>query len=168
MQLTSHSRVIYFISLIVVVSILGFGFYLEYARGYLVCPLCLLQRIFFGLIGFTLLLALLFNPGKIAARIYRVCLFVFSGLGVAAAARQLWVQAQPAATATDVCVPGATSIFTGLNLTRAGHYFVSNAGQCADVAWRFLGVSIPGWALLFFCGYVLVSFVPIGQYKKGA
>ena len=51
-------------------ALLWFGYYLEWVRGLEPCPLCLIQRLFFALIGITALIAVLHHPGRVGTIIY--------------------------------------------------------------------------------------------------
>ena len=55
-------RLIYLLICLACTGLLGFGFYLEYVKGLEPCPLCLLQRLFFALVGTGGLIAALHDP----------------------------------------------------------------------------------------------------------
>lgn len=131
-------------------ALLGFGLYLEHVQGLVPCSLCWIQRAFFLLI---MMLAVL--GAYRAARGYRhhpavpLLIVVFALLGVAVASRQLWLQHM----VTDVaytCGPDLGYLLKVLPLTEVLIGIFRGDGNCAEVLWRFLGLSIPGWSLIFF------------------
>ena len=36
---------------------------------------------------------------------------------------------------------------------------IMGTGECGDVVWTFLGISIPGWTLVAFVGMALINIV---------
>lgn len=140
-------------------GLLAFGFYLEHARGLRPCPLCITQRFFFAVV---MLLSALgayryrARPGN--HRVIGLLVMIFSLLGGAVAARQLWLQYSPAEAAMS-CGPGLTYALTALPLNEAFLVWFRGDGNCSEVMWRFMGLSIPAWSLLFF-----VFFAGIAAY----
>ena len=42
------------------------------------------------------------------------------------------------------------------------------SGECAEVLWRFLGLTIPGWTLVAFSGFILYGlFIVIRGSGRG-
>jgi len=69
--------------------------------------------------------------------------------GAGFASRQLYLQSLPADQA-PACGPSIDFIFQTFPLTDALSILLRGDGNCAEVAWRFLGLSIPGWTLIIF------------------
>lgn len=65
------------------------------------CALCLSQRIALALVGITAVWSFLDDPNR---RCYQIFMLLFTGLGVALIARQLWIQWVPGAD--QACGPG--------------------------------------------------------------
>src|SRR5947208_3306169 len=92
----SLQRLGHLLIFLVCAVLLGFGYYLEYEKGLDPCPLCMLQRLFFLVIGLGGFIAAIHNPkspGMI--RIYSGFLVLFSMMGAAVAGRQVWLQHLP-------------------------------------------------------------------------
>jgi disulfide bond formation protein DsbB len=140
-----------------VCALLLTGFYLQYIEGILPCPLCMLQRFFFYLIAAVFLIAFLHNSKKKGQRVYGLLVFVFSLAGVATAARQLWVQAYPM-EAPEVCVPGFQYMFANFPLSRIFEFLFYGSGDCSEVSWTLLGLSIATWGLISFIIFALLGF----------
>jgi disulfide bond formation protein DsbB len=43
----------------------------------------------------------------------------------------------------------------------------SGTGDCAEVVWRMLGLSIPAWALVGFTGLIVVSALQLRAGRAG-
>ena len=51
--------------------------------------------------------------------------------------------------------PGLDYMLNAFPLSEALSLVFKGSGECADVQWTFLGLSIPGWTLLIFVAMVL-------------
>jgi disulfide bond formation protein DsbB len=137
--------------------LLGFGYYLQYARGLEPCPLCLVQRGFFYAVGVVLIIAAIHNPARIGAAVYGILAFVFAAGGAATAARQVWLQHLPPDKVPQ-CGPDLAFMLENLPLAQTLKKLVAGSGECAKVDWTFLGLSIAEWSLVWFVllgGYAL-------------
>jgi len=145
---TQHLRLCIFLG---VVCLLGFGYFLQYVEGLEPCPLCITQRFFLFISGSLGLLAVLHNPALLGARIYSVIGTLIAMAGAGFASRQLYLQSLPADQA-PACGPSIDFIFQTFPLADALSILLRGDGNCAEVAWRFLGLSIPGWTVIAFTG----------------
>src|SRR5688572_7752103 len=97
-------RSYYFFGFLMISFILVSSFYIQLFENFIPCPLCVLQRLTFALLGFVFLF------GIITAFSYRVRLstnvlaLLFSLLGLFLAGRQIWLQQFPPADATECSV----------------------------------------------------------------
>jgi disulfide bond formation protein DsbB len=129
--------------------LLGFGYYLQYVRGLEPCPLCMVQRGFFYLLGITFIVAALHGPGRVGAMVYGVLGFLFAAGGAATASRQVWLQHLPADKVPQ-CGPDLFFMLENFPLSQALQKLLQGSGECAAVDWKFLGLSIAGWSLVWF------------------
>jgi disulfide bond formation protein DsbB len=83
-------------------------------------------------------------------------MLIFAGVGAAIASRQLWLQSLPE-DQVPTCGPGFDYMVSNFPLSRALSMILSGSGECAEVQWRFLGLSIPGWSLVMFAGFMLLA-----------
>jgi disulfide bond formation protein DsbB len=126
--------------------LLGFGYYLQYARGLEPCPLCLVQRGFFYATGGLFLIAALHSRWRAA---YSILAFLFAAGGAATASRQVWLQHLPPDKVPQ-CGPDLFFMLENFPLGQALKKLVSGSGECAAVDWTFLGLSIAEWSLAWF------------------
>ena len=142
-------RIGYIFGAAVCIALLGFGLYLQHVEGLEPCPLCVFQRVAFIALGLVFIIAALHGPGKTGAMIYAVFggLFALTGAGIAA--RHLWLQNLPP-DQVPACGPGLSYMLEQYAVTRMLEKVLSGSGECAEAGWRFLGLTIPGWSLLWF------------------
>ena len=132
--------------------LLGFGYYLQYVQGLQPCPLCMVQRFFFYL------MLVFFAAGALHGRweyLYSSLVFLSAAGGAATASRQVWLQSLPPDKVPQ-CGPDLFFMLENFPLSRTLEKLLYGSGECAAVDWKFLGLSIAGWAL--------VCFVALGLY----
>lgn len=152
-----HSRRPVFLVIFLICAVLiGVAFYMEYVMGLEPCPLCWLQRFAVMGAGLVALLATLHNPAGFGGRIYGLLLALVSGAGVALAGRQLWLQSLPA-DQVPACGPSVDYLLDVMPLFDVFRIALRGTGDCAEVVWRFLGLSIPGWTAVFFTLLILTG-----------
>jgi disulfide bond formation protein DsbB len=132
-----------------VIGLLGYAYFAQFVQNYEPCPLCIFQRVeMFGL-GVVLLIAGLHSPKGAGARVYAALGVVVAGLGVATAGRHVYLQNLPKDQVPQ-CGPGLDYIFDAFPVTDAVRMIFTGSGECADINWAFLGLSMPTWVLLWF------------------
>jgi disulfide bond formation protein DsbB len=136
--------------------LLGFGLWLQYGEGQQPCPLCYIQRGFFIAVMAVLALAALHGPRRAGSIAYALVAMLFAAGGAAVAARQVWLQHLPREK-VPACGPDLFYMLDNLPLGRTLQKLIQGSGECAEVGWRFLGLSIAEWSLACFCGLVLYS-----------
>ncbi|MDX1456365.1 MAG: disulfide bond formation protein B [Marinobacter sp.] len=151
-------RLVFTLVFVVCAALLGTAFYMEYVKGLEPCPLCWLQRYAFMAVGIVSLVAALHNPAALGRRLYGALLVVFAGLGLGLAGRQLWLQSLPA-DQVPACGPSVDYMLEVLPWLDVLRTALRGTGDCAEVVWRFLGLSIPGWTAVFFSILVVTGLV---------
>ncbi|MCI0422796.1 MAG: disulfide bond formation protein B, partial [Acidobacteria bacterium] len=159
----NFQRLIYLLIFLLCAGLLGFGFYLEYVKGLEPCPLCLIQRLFFLLVGLGGLIAAIHNPRRLGIRIYSGCLLLFSMMGAAVAGRQIWLQHLPPDQVPE-CGPGLEYLLQTYPLGETLAKILKGTGECAEIDWTLFGFSIAEWALLSF---ILLAGVSLIQAWRG-
>lgn len=129
--------------------LLGFGYFLQYVQGLNPCPLCLVQRGFFYLVGGVLAVAALHGPRGFGRLLYGGFAALFAAGGIATAGRQVWLQHLPA-DRVPACGPDLAFMLQNFPLTQTITKLFSGSGECAEVDWTFLGLSIAEWSLAWF------------------
>jgi len=140
-------------------SLLGYGFYLQFAMDLQPCPLCILQRLCLFGAGVMFLLAALHHPLKRwAAHFYGgvICTFALAGLSIAS--RHVWLQHTPESQ-RPACGPGLDFLLNTFGPLGSLQRILRGSGECGAVDWTFLGYSIPEWTLLWFVILALYGVV---------
>jgi len=152
------ARSVFGLIFVVCAALLGVAFYMEHVMGLEPCPLCWLQRFGFMGAGLVSLLAALHGPSGFGVRIYGFLLALTAGAGLGVAGRQLWLQNLPA-DQVPACGPSVEYMLEVLPFSDVLMTALRGTGDCAEVVWRFLGLSIPGWTAVFFTALVITGLV---------
>lgn len=137
-------------------GLMGFALYLQHQVGLDPCPLCISQRIALIAVGVTALLAFLHNPGLTGQRIWAAAMGLFSLAGAALAARHVWIQHLPPEK-VPACGPGLEYLFDVFPWHEVLIMLLQGDGNCAEISWTWLGLSIPAWTLIAFSGLAITS-----------
>lgn len=130
-------------------GLLGYALYTQYFQGLIPCALCMTQRFFYVVIALGALAAAIHNPAALGRRIYVALMVAGSALGAAVAGRQVWLQHLPE-DQVPACGPSLEYIFDTLPFSEAFTTLMMGDGNCAEVVWTFLGLSMPTWSLIWF------------------
>ncbi len=128
-------------------GMMGFALYAQYVLLLEPCPLCVFQRIATITLGAVFLFATLHNPGAIGARVYAGLVFLAAGFGVGVASWHVHLQNLPKDKVPS-CGPGFDYIMENFALFDAVSVILKGSGECADVVWRLLGLSMPTWVII--------------------
>ncbi|MEJ2417858.1 MAG: disulfide bond formation protein B [Exilibacterium sp.] len=120
------------------------------------CALCITQRVFVIAVGLVALVAWLHNPSVLGRRLYAGLGIITGIIGAGFSARHLWLQSLPE-DLKPACGPSLEYIIDTFPLMEALDVLLAGDGNCAEVSWTFLGVSIPGWTLVAFVGLVATN-----------
>ena len=152
------SRMGYGLGALVCAGLLAFALYLQYVEHQDPCPMCILQRIAFIAIMVVFVVAAVHGPGRRGAVAYSTLLFLLAGLGGGIAGRQVWLQHLPA-DRVPACGPGLQYMLERFPLAEALKKVLAGTGECAEVGWRFLSLSIAEWSLVWFVLLALFAVV---------
>lgn len=149
--------------LLLLASVVGMSFalYLEHVRGLAPCPLCIFQRVGLITMGVFALVGFLHNP---KARVLKVLYSLLATLGIlwsfAVAARHVWIQHLPA-NEVPSCGPGLNYLVDVLPMRDVLAQVLTGSGECANIDWTFLGLSLPMWSLMFFAVLLVLNLVQL-------
>ena len=132
-------------------GLMAAALYLQHVLRLDPCPLCIFQRIFVIALGAVMLVAAIHDPRGTGRRVYGALVTLLAALGVAVAGRHVWLQHLPADQVPE-CGPGLEYMLDAFPLGEALSMVFRGSGECAEVQWTFLSLSIPEWTLLIFLG----------------
>ncbi len=136
-------------------SFIGFALYLQHVEYQDPCPLCLVQRGFYIILLFVGIAASL--HGKHFNRYgWAAAMAALGGGGVAG--RQVWLQHLPK-DQVPACGPDLYYMIDNFPLAKMFGMLFKGSGQCAEVGWRFLGLSIAEWSLAWFALMLAAALV---------
>ncbi len=133
-----------------VAGLIAYALFTQYVLGLDACPLCILQRVAFIAGGVVFLVAGLHSPPGLFARVYGLLGLAANGIGAGIAARHVYIQNLPADQVPPDCGAGLDYMLDVFGPFEAVRMVLTSAGECADINWQFLGLSMPAWALVWF------------------
>ena len=128
-------------------ALFGYALFAEHIQGYVPCPLCILQRFAVVGMGLAFLLAALHRPANWFRHAYSALCSAIGLAGAGVAIRHLWIQNQPEG-AVPPCGASFDFIAENFGIITAVREALTASGECAEVDWSLLGLSMPGWVLL--------------------
>lgn len=162
-MLTSPRTVFAFIFL-ACVALFSFGIvYLQEQLGLDPCPMCILQRYAFIAVGVTALIGAIHGRG---VRIYAAFVMLFALIGGGIAIRHTYITYFPPKTSS--CGADLDFMLGNFPLTQALPKIFAGTGDCAVVSWRFLGLSIPEWSIVWFAIFTVLALWLIFRRRTDA
>ena len=152
-----NSRLIYVAMFLVCAGLIGFALYLQHTRGLEPCPMCILQRYAFIVVGVIALAAAIHNPALLGRRIYSGLLVVIATTGGGIAIRHVYLEHYPPKIFD--CGADVGFMLESFPLTQALPMIFRGTGDCTKVAWQFLGLSIAEWSLICFATLLVAAIV---------
>ncbi len=146
-------------------SMLAVGAYFQFVEEMQPCPLCISQRIAILITGIIFLIATLHNPSQKGIQRYAISGALAALVGASISARHVWIQNLPADEVPE-CSPGLSYIFENFPLTETLKLMLNGTGECAEVLWTFLGLSIPSWTFIAFIGLAGLSLFQLINKEK--
>lgn len=160
-------RVNFLLGFLICAGLLGFALYAQYVLMMDPCPLCILQRVVFIVLGVLFLIGGLQAPRGGGRTAYAALIVLVALAGIGIAGRHLWIQSLPADQ-----VPSCGAPLGYLLETRAGNggligvllKVLSGSGECARVE-PILGLPMPAWSLLWFALLAALAIVAARRPK---
>lgn len=132
------------------VLLLAYAFFEQFQMGVEPCPKCIFQRIAFMAMAIFFLAGALHNPGAPGRRIYAVLVAIGAATGAVVAVRHLIVQLTPHDPLMEGCGPGLNYLLDSFPIAQAIKKAFMATGDCGEISWTFLGITMPGWTLICF------------------
>ena len=159
------TRSLFLLGFLFCASMLGLAGYFQFVDHLEPCPLCILQRIVTLIVGLILLLAIVHNPKTLGMRFYGLVSGIVALVGAGISARHVWLQNLPADQVPS-CGPGLNFILDNFPLGDAINMVMRGSGECAEVLWTFIGLSIPAWTFVAFISLAILSFSQVFRKEK--
>ncbi len=137
------------IGFVVCAMMMAYAYYQQFTVGLDPCPLCIFQRVGVVAVALVFLTAAVHNPGRVGARVYGALVALAALGGGAVAARHVWLQSLPPDQVPE-CGPGLDYMLDAFPLSDTLRIVFTGSGECAEVTWTFVGLSMPAWVLIWF------------------
>ena len=145
-------------------ALIGYALYMQHGQALDPCPLCILQRYAFIAVGMVALIAAIHNPHSLGITIYGGLVVLFAAAGGGVAIRHSWLQHFP--NKLQSCGADLDYLLDTLPLSRALPAIFRGTGECSEVQWRFLGLSIPEWALVWFVLFAALAVMVAARARR--
>tara|TARA_B110000967_G_C18684986_1_gene460076 strand:- start:254 stop:751 length:498 start_codon:yes stop_codon:yes gene_type:complete len=126
------------------------------------CPLCVSQRIVFILIGFIFLVFSFMSPTRLIKFIHLVSLSVVNIVGMVFAIKHILIQGKWITVPAE-CGIDLDYMFENFPIREAFSLLFKGTGDCSEIDWLFLGLSLPQLALI---AYIMLCVLTFYIYKK--
>jgi len=123
-------------------------FYLQEELGLDPCPMCILQRYAFFAIAAVALVAAIHGPQGLALKVYSALVILLSVAGAGVAIRHSYLQHFP--PLRETCGADLGFLLNTFSLADAFPKIFAGTGSCSKIDWRFLGLTIPEWGLVWY------------------
>ncbi|MEM7209733.1 MAG: disulfide bond formation protein B [Pseudomonadota bacterium] len=157
-----NPRLLFLAQFAICACLLSYGYYLQYVEFLDPCPLCMVQRVCFFLVGAVSLVAAVHGPAIVMRRVYASLAGLAALVGALVAGRQIWLQHTPGAEMLE-CGAGLGTMLETMPIFDVMSKILKGTGDCATVQWTFMGLSIPEWAIVCFIAMLLVNIVLIAR-----
>jgi len=145
--LAAHARKLLALIALGSLALLGFGLYLQHVVGLEPCPMCIVQRYALVLVAVVAGLFCWFR-GRGALMGGALVVVLLAGFGAFVAARQSFLQWYPPEMYS--CGRDFYGMIETFPLKRAIPMIFKGGGDCTQIDWTFLGLSIANWSFLNF------------------
>lgn len=161
-------RILSLLGLLGCLFLLGAALFMEHRMDMEPCPLCIFQRVAVLAVAVACLIGLLIGGSRSGARVTALLVGLGALGGVGVAGRHVWLQHLPADEVPQ-CGPGLDYLIDVFPWQEVLSMVLKGSGECAEVSWRFLGLSIPEWTLVAFVGllaWALLLWVAGGRLNR--
>ncbi len=136
---------------------MAFALYLQHAKGFEPCPMCIFQRIAMCGAGLLFLLGAALGPESARGRWTWAALPALAALiGAGISGRQVWLQHLPA-DQVPACGPTLDYLMKMMPLQNVVAYVLKGEGSCAKIDAQWLGIALPEWTLFGFIALALFA-----------
>lgn len=149
--IAENKRLLNFAGALICALMTGFALYAQHGLQLEPCPLCIFQRVAVIALGCVFLLAAIQAPAGWGRTVYALLIAMAAAAGAGVAGRHVWLQNLPP-DKVPACGPGLDFMLDAFPLAEALQMVFSGSGECAEVSWSLLGLSMPAWVLIAMTG----------------
>ena len=140
----------YLTGFVLCAAMLAYAFFEQFQMHVEPCPMCIFQRLAFIWMGLVFLVGGMHSPGPSARRVYGILVAIGALVGIGIAINHLRMQFTPHDPMMGGCGPGLSYLLDSFPLTDALKKAFTGSGDCGDINWTFLGITMPGWTLIWY------------------
>lgn len=155
MQISNKPRLVFAAIFAASAALLGFALFLQESGGLEPCPMCILQRYAYIAVGIVALVAAIHGPRGAGLTAYGILAALFALVGAGIAIRHSYLQHFP--PQVESCGTDLEFLLDAFPLTQALPKIFAGTGSCSKVDWRFLGLSIPEWNIVWYLAFAAAA-----------
>jgi disulfide bond formation protein DsbB len=153
-----YRRLINFLGALFCIALLAYALYSQFHLGLEPCPLCIFQRVAIAALAVVFLAAALHHPAGWGRFVYAGLIGVAALAAVGVAARHVYIQSLPPGS-VPACGAPLDAMLQMFPVAEVVRKVLTGGGECAEVNWRFLGLAMPAWVLIWAVGLGFVGVV---------
>lgn len=154
-RLFAHPRFPFALACAVSFGLVGGGVWMAQTLNLAACPLCILQRMLYLLLGLAGGIGIAVAAHPLGHRVAALAMAGIAAVGAFVAGYQVWIQrfARDTRCAADMPWWERLVDWAGEQVPLV----FQASGLCSDPAWKFLGLSIAEWSLLIFAALLALA-----------
>ena len=149
------SRIAFAAIFVACAGLIALALYLQEQEGLEPCPMCILQRYAFVVVGLIALAGAIHGPRGIAPKVYGTLIALVAMVGGGVAMRHSYLQHFP--PKVEACGTDLEFLVNTFPIAQALPKIFAGTGSCSKVDWTLLGLSIPEWAIVWFALFLAAS-----------
>lgn len=149
-------RLIYVLLFIIICALLLTSVYLQFFDHFIPCPLCVLQRLTFAVLGLLFFIGIFLHTKLFGRFVLNVLALVTSSLGIFLAGRQVWLQHFPLSSNVE-CGVSLQYMMQVLPLNQVLQKVLEGSAECTERGLEFLYLNMAEWSLLWFILFFLLT-----------
>jgi disulfide bond formation protein DsbB len=140
-------RAVNFLGAAACVALLGYAYFSQHHFGIEPCPLCIFQRVTVAALGAIFLIAAIHHARSWGRYVYATLTGAAALATIGLATRHLYIQSLPPGSVPSCGAPLEVMLQYS-PLADVVRKVLKGGGECSDINWTFLGLSMPGWVLI--------------------
>lgn len=142
-------------------GLVGGGVLMAQLLNLAACPLCILQRMLYLLLGLVAAAGIAVAARPPARRLAALLMAAVAATGLFVAGYQVWLQRFARDTKCAADTPWWEQLVDWAG-AQVPLLFQPN-GLCSDAAWKFLGLSIAEWSAMAFTALLMLALIAAGR-----